>query len=117
MADEYRSHMQDSMGSSSSQMGASMYSALGNGSSSDSFLGGATQCCLNTYSTSYVVHNPYIFPACLPTCQMTNDRISCSFFRIDGNIYVLCDNTIPYTKPILPKNKYFPIFVYVVSCI
>merc|ERR1712238_579127 len=38
MADEYRSHMQDSMGSSS-QMGASMYSALGNGSSSDSFSG------------------------------------------------------------------------------
>merc|ERR1712238_114940 len=39
MADEYRSHMQDSMGSSSSQTGASMYSALGNGSSSDSFSG------------------------------------------------------------------------------
>merc|ERR1712161_90478 len=39
MADEYRTHMQDSMGSSSSQMGASMYSALGNGSSSDSFSG------------------------------------------------------------------------------
>merc|ERR1712238_37256 len=39
MADEYRSHMQDSMGSSSSQVGASMYSALGNGSSSDSFSG------------------------------------------------------------------------------
>merc|ERR1712238_381025 len=39
MADEYRSHMQDSMMGSSSQMGASMYSALGNGSSSDSFSG------------------------------------------------------------------------------
>merc|ERR1712238_87227 len=39
MADEYRSHMQDSMGSTGSQMGASMYSALGNGSSSDSFSG------------------------------------------------------------------------------
>merc|ERR1712238_69402 len=40
MADEYRTHMQDSMGSTgSSQMGASMYSALGNGSNSDSFSG------------------------------------------------------------------------------
>merc|ERR1712161_180851 len=40
MADEYRTHMQDSMGSTwGSQMGASMYSALGNGSSSDSFSG------------------------------------------------------------------------------
>merc|ERR1712238_306775 len=38
MADEYRSHMQDSMGSSS-QTGATYYSALGNGSSSDSFSG------------------------------------------------------------------------------
>merc|ERR1712161_176214 len=41
MADEYRTHMQDSMGSSSSsQTGASsMYSAMGNGSSSDTFSG------------------------------------------------------------------------------
>merc|ERR1712161_138504 len=41
MADEYRTHLQDSMGSSSSsQTGASsMYSAMGNGSSSDTFSG------------------------------------------------------------------------------
>merc|ERR1712161_139088 len=34
----------------------------------------------------------------LPTCQITNDRIICSFFRIDGNLCFISDNTIPYTN-------------------